>query len=458
VRVDPGVPADAIAVAVNVTTTETNGADFFVGFRAGDDRPEASVLNADRPGETRAAAAIVPVSADGFDVFTLRGNHVIVDLLGYFTGPSAPSSDDGLFVGIVPTRLADTRRPAGPDGGPRLWDHGTREFDVRGITGGDVEAVVANLTVTQTEDVGFVTAFAAGTPDGGTSSLNYVEAGMTIANHAFVGVSDRGMAVSALEATHLVVDITGWFTGSPVAATEPVPPNSPPPPRRVTIITDSAGAGIRWNGATGALQGFEPVIEMESCRRLVQASCRGREGYAPRTARNEILALPQAGPEEILVIAVGYNDWHARFADDFDQVVTAARSKGFRHIAWVDYRSSVGYTLPGSGGVRSNYGEMNRVLGEKLATGAFPDVRRWHYDAYTATGPAAGWFYGDGVHYTRLGSFGVADWISRHVRAFDDLPCAQPWSPGAPIESPCPDPDPLPPGRGLPAIAEIYGL
>lgn len=456
VRVDPGLEADVIAVAVNITTADTRSPGHFTAFAAGAARPESSVLNVDHPGQIRAAAAVVPVGDGGFDIYTAGDNHVIVDITGYFTGPSAPESGDGLFVGVSPTRLVDTRLPAAAGGGPRLWDHGTREFPLDSIVTGDVAAVATNVTVTATEDAGHVVTMAARTKLPATSTVNYDRAQQTVANFAVVAASSRGIAANAYEATHLVIDVAGWFTGSPVATTESAPRNDPPPDRRVTIIGDSAMAGLRWNGAYGGLQGFDAVPILESCRRLVGSSCRGREGYAPRTTYSHILSLPDAGPEEILVIATGYNDWHGGFSAAFDQVIAAARVKGFRHIAWIDYRSNVGYRLPGSGGTRSNYGEMNRILGEKLASGDFPEVRRWAFDTYTRD--TVGWFYADGVHQTWLGSWGVADWISRHVRAFDERPCAQPWTAGGAIEDPCPDPDGVRGARGYPDIVALYGL
>jgi hypothetical protein len=455
VRVEPDVPDDAVAVMVNVTTTATTGPDFFTAYPAGGPRPDASVLNVDAAMQTRAATSIVPISESGFDVYTRNGNHVIVDITGYVTGPSAPESGEGLFVAITPTRLVDTRRAAGPGGGPRLWDHGTREFDTSDVTGGSAGAIAANIVAINTEDRGYLVAYPSGTDRPATSSLNYDAAQKTIANHAALAVSARGIAVHALEATHLVVDITGWFAGSPVASPGPVRTNLPPATRRVTIIGDSAIAGIRWNHALDGLQGFEAVAKLESCRRLVQASCRGREGYHPRTAERDILSSPAAGPEDILVIATGYNDSHERFSSDFDIVVAAARAQGYHHIAWVDYRSQVGYSLPGTG-IRSNYGEMNRVLGEKTASGEYPEVRRWYFDQYTSG--VVGWFKSDGVHETTVGSWGVADWISRHVRAFDDKPCVHPWRPGEAIDDPCPDPDGLPAFIGHPEIAALYGL
>ena len=454
VRVDTDVPDDAVAVAINLTTTATNGPDVFTAFEAGGDVPLASSLNVDGAGQTRAAAAIVPVHGGDIDVYTLRGNHVIVDVVGYYTGPSASLSSSGLFVSEQPTRLVDTREPYGPSGGPRLWAGGAREFALDDLTGGPVSAVAANVTVTDTEDAGYVEVYPAGTSRPATSTLNYDRPGRTVANLAMTGVSERGITVFALDATELVVDVTGWFTGDPLDASVPVPENSPPADRLVTIIGDSASAGMRWNDALGGLQGFRVDARLESCRRLVQWSCRGREGYAPRTVVAEIQRLAAPGPDDLLVVMTGYNDWHERFSDDFDVVISAARQRGFHHLVWIDYRSNVGYTLPSSGGTRSNYGEMNRIIGEKLASGAYPEVRRWYFDVYTAG--TSIWFHGDGVHETTFGSWGVADWISRHVRAFDDRPCAQPMQPGAPVPNPCPDPDSLPATVGYPDIAGLY--
>ncbi len=228
VRVDTDVPDDAVAVAINLTTTATNGPDVFTAFEAGGDVPLASSLNVDGAGQTRAAAAIVPVHGGDIDVYTLRGNHVIVDVVGYYTGPSASLSSSGLFVSEQPTRLVDTREPYGPSGGPRLWAGGAREFALDDLTGGPVSAVAANVTVTDTEDAGYVEVYPAGTSRPATSTLNYDRPGRTVANLAMTGVSERGITVFALDATELVVDVTGWFTGDPLDASVPVPENSPP--------------------------------------------------------------------------------------------------------------------------------------------------------------------------------------------------------------------------------------
>lgn len=450
---DAGVPADAGAVVVNLTTDQTTGPDVFTVYPSGSSRPTASVLNVDRPNQARAGAAVVPVDDGRFDVYTRNGNHVIVDLLGYFTGPSADSSSDGLFVPVDPFRLVDTRSAAGASGGPRLWDGGGREFPVApddlGAPADGVAALAVNATVTDTDDPGWLALAAAGVPVAGTSSVNYPSAQQTVANSAIVATSERGIQARTLSSTHVIVDVTGWFTGAPAEAVDAAPANPVQAPRKVTIITDSAIAGVRWNGALGGLQGFEVDHRMESCRRLVATSCTGREGYRPRTVVNEIGALPTVGPEDLLVIATGYDDWWQRFGDDFDTVVAAARAKGFQHIVWTTFRSNVTYL-----GLGEYYAIMNDVLRAKVASGEFPDVRVWDY--HTATANASGWFTSDGIHLTQLGAWGSADWISREVAAYDERPCVQPWRPGEAVDPICPHVDAVVATRGLPDIAGLY--
>ncbi len=220
-----GVPADAIALAVNLTLTHTTGFDFVTAYPAGSEAPATSALNADAAGQTRAAGAVVPVSSGGMTLIVAFGSHVIVDVLGYFTGEPAIDSGVGLFVPATPTRVLDTRNQA-----PLLYDRGAREIDVFGATGGPVEAVIANWTLTQTTGPGWLAAYPSRTPRRETSTINTDAAGQTVANVGIVPVSEFGVTAYSEGGTHLVVDVTGWFTGEPMRATEPEPPRNDPPP------------------------------------------------------------------------------------------------------------------------------------------------------------------------------------------------------------------------------------
>ena len=216
VALPAGVPADAIAVAVGITTTESSGGGYFSAYAAGAARPNASVLNTSAAGQTVAATSIVPVGANGLQVFTQNGDHVIVDVFGYFTGASAAVSSEGMFVSSTPVRLIDTR--TGGTAAVPVYTGGSIPIDYTAVTGGPVSAIVANWTATQSRGAGFVTAFPTATVKPLVSSLNYV-VGQSVANMGIVAASTQGVSVFASRTTHLIVDLTGWFTGAPLPAT-----------------------------------------------------------------------------------------------------------------------------------------------------------------------------------------------------------------------------------------------
>ncbi|MEM1332547.1 MAG: hypothetical protein AAGG08_03730, partial [Actinomycetota bacterium] len=89
-----GIPADAIALAVNVTSVGAVRPGFLTGFAAGADEPPTSFLNLDGSGGASAAALILPTSPEGLTISNTAGGHLIVDVAGYFTGPSAAMSGD----------------------------------------------------------------------------------------------------------------------------------------------------------------------------------------------------------------------------------------------------------------------------------------------------------------------------------------------------------------------------
>jgi hypothetical protein len=218
-----GVPVDATAMAVSITTTESSGPGYFSAYPSGSTRPDASVLNTTVAGQTVAAAAIVPISQAGLAVYTQSGDHVIVDVFGYFTGPSAEMSADGLFVAVSPTRLTDTRVSGVP-----VHTDGSVTVDYGAVTGGRVAAIVTNLTATQSRGAGFVTAFPTATARPQVSSLNYV-AGQSVANLGIVASSTDGVSLYANRTTNMVVDLTGWFTGAPLPAAGGVADVNTPP-------------------------------------------------------------------------------------------------------------------------------------------------------------------------------------------------------------------------------------
>ncbi|MBK5332495.1 MAG: CAP domain-containing protein [Ilumatobacteraceae bacterium] len=224
-----GVPADSVALALNVTVTESTGAGFVTEFPAGRVMPTSSILNVDQANQTRAAAGIFPVSGSGVALYVSGGGHIVVDLLGYFTGPSAAAGTDGLFTAYDPTRLLDTRLASPLGNGTPLYPGGGLEL--ASSQGG---SVAYNLTSVDGAS-GFVTAFPAGTARPATSTVNSVGAGDIVANFAITQVSNRGLGFYSLAQTHLVADLSGWFSGPSAVATQAPPANTPPPTPQVSF-------------------------------------------------------------------------------------------------------------------------------------------------------------------------------------------------------------------------------
>jgi hypothetical protein len=432
------VPGDAVAVAVTLTTAG-GGAGYFTAAPAGAPRPDASVLNTDAPGQTRAVGAILPVSSDGLDVYTSAGGPVIADVTGYFTGPSAPSSSAGLYVAEAPRRLLDTR------GGEPIYAAGAVLVD-----GGAGAAAVLNVTMTANRFAGYLSALPAATDVArdATSSVNTDRRMSTAASLTIAPTSTLGIELTSSATSHAVVDLFGTFTGTPMAATRDASSvrNDPvdDPPVRALLVGDSTMAGIRWYGSSRvALAGdVDYTLDAESCRRLLQPSCHSREGGYARTAVQVINAHP--GSVDVLVVQAGYDDAAATFGASFDAVVDAARANGISQVVWLTYRSSASYVFVGFNRALGNgYASMNALLRERAASGAYPELIIADYERYTSQ--ATSWFEADGIHLTRAGAYGTADYIARQIAAANALPCPGPATPGGPIDRWCPQPDAQPP-------------
>lgn len=419
-----GVSSDATAVVVNVTTVHEPSPGFLSARPAGTPATTTSFMNPNGSGQPTAASVILPASSGGVTIRTLSGGHIIVDVTGWFTGPSAPESTVGLFRPQAPTRLLDTR--ATP---PRLHGAGTIELPVP-IDG--VSSIVTNVTVTDPDRQGFVTAFAAGTDRPSTSALNPAFWNHTVANLAITQVSSRGLAYWSLGGTELIVDVTGSFTGSPVAA--PVSPRANAPTHsRALLVGDSTLAGVNaYPSSKDALRGFEAIVDAESCRRLLRPSCRSSDtGLFPNTAVEAILSTP--GALDYVVVKGGYNDWFSDFPTEFDAVVQASRAKGAHTIIWLNQNEGVSRPT-----ARRAYEENNADLRWLSQLPQYSDVVFADWLGYS--GARRDWFW-DGTHVTPAGAYAITDYVARWIAAREHRPCPRAWAVGAAAADPCPPPD-----------------
>jgi hypothetical protein len=434
------VPADATAVAINVTSLEAPKAGYLTGFAAGGNRPDTSFLNPDGSGSPVAAAVILPVSASGITISNTAGGRLLIDLTGYFTGPSAPSATDGLFVATTQKRLLDTRPQV-----TRVWADGAVEVP---SPFPNASALVTNVTLVATDGPGFMSAFPAGVQQPVVSAVNAARRDHTIPNAAITSTSTRGMAYFSSVSTDLIIDMTGYFVGTPMPATQPVPTNTPVP-RRVLMVGDSTLAVLRNVTQTQELfVGFDPVLDAEGCRRLVWRSCFSNTDLrVPNTVEEAILDTP--GVVDVVIVMAGYNDWNDPFGSFVNTIMRAARSKGARQVIWLTYSEGI---PPGSSPAAiAAYAQNTHDLWAAAPLYSDLVVADWR----TYNSRSVGWMGADGVHLRTRGGYGLADYFSRWMAYLDQRACTAPEVPGGTPRDPCPNPNSA---TRVPDIAGLYGI
>lgn len=219
-----GFVADSTtAVALNVTVTEPVGEGFLTVFPCDQAVPKASNLNF-VSGETVPNLVNAKLSiTDTVCFFSNQSTHLVVDLTGTFErgGGAGPQS-------VPPARLLDTRKPIGVpsvgklDGGQTLVLQVT---DRGGVPASGVAAATMNVTVTEPEGSGFVTAYPCDRDRPTASNLNFV-AGQTVPNLVTVRLSASGTVCLFTSATtHLVADIAAWYSVNTAQGYHELPPD-----------------------------------------------------------------------------------------------------------------------------------------------------------------------------------------------------------------------------------------
>jgi len=225
-----GIPATATAYAFNVTVVPHGLLNYLTIWPTGAPQPDVSTLNS-YDARIKANAAIVGAGTGrAVSVYVTDTTDVILDITGYFT-----TTDNSAlaFFPLPPCRIADTRSPAGPLGGPMLRNGQARDFPVLqsacGIPG-TAEAYSLNLAAVPRNgrSLLYMTAWPTGQPQPSASTLN-APTGTVVANAAIIPAGDGGgVTVSPFgNDTDLVIDINGYFA----------PANSAPNPMSLYTVT-----------------------------------------------------------------------------------------------------------------------------------------------------------------------------------------------------------------------------
>ncbi len=207
-----GLPPTASAYSLNFTVVPAGYLGFLTTWPTGSAPPVASTLNS-WTGKVVANAAIVPAGTnESISVYVSNPTDVILDGNGYFAPPGSTGSLT--FYAVTPCRVADTRNPAGPFGGPEMAAATTRSFAIPASAcniPSTAAAYSVNVTAVPDARLSFLSAWAAGSAQPNVSTLNSWD-GSVVANAAIVPAGTSGaISVYVTDPTQVILDINGYF-------------------------------------------------------------------------------------------------------------------------------------------------------------------------------------------------------------------------------------------------------
>jgi peptidoglycan/LPS O-acetylase OafA/YrhL len=211
------------------------------------------------------------------------------------------------------------------------------------------------------------------------------------------------------------------FTGAENLAIDEVASQPAPEPKDVDVLLlgDSTMATLRWfEDGQKSLEGFDYVLDVESCRKISLKSCEGREKRVPLSAAETLRAY--AKPVDVVVLMAGYHSWTEQFDDEIREIADAAKYKGTRLVV-LTLKESLKFPAPGSRGTRSVYTDFNEVLKGVVQEDSYKQVALANWNLFSFT--SLGWFERDGIHLTLKGTVALGWYLSRIVAEAVDNPC-----------------------------------
>jgi hypothetical protein len=253
---DVTVPADATAAVFTVVgINRAAGGNYLSAYPAGSTWPGTSSVNMPSLNAASPNLVTVQLGSGSVDILANKPADIVLDLAGVYVPADGGRSKEGRYREIALRRVTDTRNQAGKPGpGSNVRVDLTSLKGSAGLTD-DAIAVSVNLTAAAPSGPGYLTAYPFGESRPPTSSLN-VRPGVNRAIGAIVklGVDAGriGFNVFVENGAHVIVDVTGYFTGpddfeSPSGLFVPVTP--------VRLMDTRKGQGGKkrlWAGWTRA--------------------------------------------------------------------------------------------------------------------------------------------------------------------------------------------------------------
>jgi hypothetical protein len=254
------IPSSAAAYSLNVTVVPRGSLNYLTAWPTGQSQPLVSTLNS-YDGRIKANAAIIPAGTNGaVSVFVTDKTDVILDIDGYFA--PATTVTQGFFP-LTPCRVADTRGPTGPLGGPAMTKAQQRDFPILASACNipdTAQAYSLNFTVIPKTTLGYLTVW----PTGGSqmpvvSTLN-APTGTVVANAALVPAGTSGaVSIYSSDATDVIIDINGYFSAANGTRPDGLINNEAPGGLSLYPITPCRVLDTRPPSGNGVFSGMIPV-------------------------------------------------------------------------------------------------------------------------------------------------------------------------------------------------------
>ncbi len=219
-----GIPSDATAVWLNVTTLGDTSPGYLDVYPVSTTRPTTSEVSITSAAPA-ATSLYVRLSSNGqVTIYNSSGTtQVIVDVEGY-SAASTTTDPGSIYTPVIPTRICDTR-PGNPSKlsgvalsqceGKAPSANATLTIAVPGIPV-TATAVALNLTATQAGGSGLGSGYLSIYPQGSTmqiaSELNYSIAAGTVSNTVVVPVVDGEVTIYSSGISQIMVDLQGYFS------------------------------------------------------------------------------------------------------------------------------------------------------------------------------------------------------------------------------------------------------
>ena len=210
-----GVPASGVSSAILDLTATGGTAASWLSLR-----PSGTTFNGTanlnfQASETASNRVIVGVAGGKVSILNSAGSvQVVVDVVGWFSDTSAPASTTGRYVGLLPSRILDTRTGLG---GLRTLAVGQAVFTASlpaSVGPEGASSLILNLAATGgTAPSDFLSIYAGNVAYPGTSDVNFL-AGDTRANHAVVRLGSSGQVAlyNAAGQVDAIVDLSGYYS------------------------------------------------------------------------------------------------------------------------------------------------------------------------------------------------------------------------------------------------------